>query len=275
MKKAFAYTISVAIALFFVYTPVNADYFSGYNFIPGEWVTSSWIFFNGCTVETCMDAIENKTWKDDTYFNLGDYNVKQGVYALGGPGQNEPKSKIILRYSYRLVTEEDENNTTDYGIVKLKNVDTEEVYYYREIYPDETEETWTDVRKIFPSEIADERLQLVFEVVNDGERLTTFKVNSVSLYHKAKPKISGTVYETVSEKEFTVDGAQVLLKRKNGKKILQRTTTDADGNYSFYPVKPKKKYKVIAKYDRKRAKTNVKRKLRMGQHRSGIDITFD
>ena len=45
-----------------------------------------------------------------------------------------------------------------------------------------------------------------------------------------------------------IAGVQLQLKRRGRSKIIASTTSDQDGNFEFFPVQPKTRYIVIAKY---------------------------
>lgn len=252
--------------------PASAEYFDSYRFMFGEYATQNWVFFNGCTQDTCMDAIDRE-WKDDTYFMMGDYDVKQGVYQVAGPKTDYAgKGKLVFRYSYKFQTEESSDNTTDVGIIKIKDVDTEEVLYYKTLHAEDAKNKWTKVRKALPNDWVGRRLQLVFEVENDTERLSTLSINNVSFYHSSYPQINGTIYKKVAGKKFHADNVKVKLKSKKGTKTYKKTRTDENGTYTFFPVKKGKKYKIIAYYD---GRERHKRSGKMGLgHRDTINLTF-
>lgn len=247
-KLLYAVLFSVGIVLA---SPTFASYFSSYEFFIGEWAPGYWEYFGGCEDNdnnpgTALNCINDD--EGDTFFNIGDYNVKQGVYSVHGPAGHD-HGKFILQYQYRFISAEDKDNTTDIGYVKLKDVDTNHVYYLKTLTAANETEDWKKMRIVLDPKLSQKKLQLVLEVVNDDQRLSTMGINNIQLTHGSQPTIHGTVYETISGKQFVAANVVVQLKDSTGETTLKETQTDENGQYTFFPVKAKRGYTVVTGSD--------------------------
>ncbi len=259
-----------------MFLPTNAVYasfFSSYEFFPGEWQKINWNYFGGCeegeVTVTCFDAQEG-----DSFFLFGDYNVKQGAYALAPISEDaeHKHGKYFVKYKWKFETEEGSDNRTDKGMMKIKDIDTNEVLYYKEVYPADARSDWKQERVLLPWDALDRRLQLVFEIEQDGERLSTLGVNTVFSIHKSQPKITGTVYKRVAGKRIAVENATVRLKNKKNTKVLKKVKTNENGDFTFFPVPRKKKFTIIARRGDLRKKFKTKRRLQYGVWYRSVDL---
>ncbi|MFA5995217.1 MAG: hypothetical protein WCW27_05215 [Patescibacteria group bacterium] len=269
-KLLYTAIFSVGIVLA---SPTFASYFDSYEFFQGEW-RDNYIHFGGCENDPfCLDA-QNNGWKGDTFFNIGDYNVKQGVYSVNEPTFYNDNSKLVLTYQYRFITKESSDNTTDKGYIKIKDVATNVIYYLKTLTPADANSDWQDIRVILPKEITNKKLQLVLEVENDDQRLSTMGINNISVVHKSKPEILGRIYEETSGKKFAVPGVTVLLKNAANNTILKQTITDELGNYTFYPVKAKRDFIVEVTYNDKTNSKNIAG-IPYGSYSYGNDLVLE
>lgn len=239
-----------------------------------EWAEHNWIYFNGCSIETCLDAIPNENWKDDTYFSVGDFNVKQGVYQIWDKESNSIDGKFMLKFNYRFLTEEDADSEEDVGYMKVKDVDTDEVYYLKTVTPKSSATTeWTPVKIVLPIEYAAKKLQVVFEASNNSDKLSLLNINTIQMGVWEKPNIQGGVYHTVLGKEYAAINAKVELQNRKGTKVIETLYTDQYGFFKFSSVPKHKKMKVVVNYQGEEQTLNVK-KMHWGD-REDLHFVFE
>lgn len=227
-----------------------------------------WIFFGGCDSDLSVDGncVDGAGVGRGTHFVVGDYNVKQGVYQLSNPILENGRGKVILEYSYQFITEESvESDTTDQGIIKLKDIDTDKIYYQKIITPaDGSDDDFVDVRVALPNEVVTKRLQLVFETVNDDEKLSTLAADAIWMIWRDKPELHGNVYYEVAGKQFPASGALVALQNRSCTKTYQYTRADENGDYTFTGLKVKHRLVVAATLDDRSGLRYIK-KMRFGE----------
>ena len=217
----------------------------------GEWAEYHWNYFNGCEDDNNTACFGSEAPDPqcivrcgNTFFQLGEPGVKQGVYQLAGNTPEYAHGKLILKYAYKLNTAEPSNSTADTAIVKLKDTETNEILYMKTLSAADATDEWVGVTKRFSAKLLNRPLQLVFEVENNNSDLTVFSVDGVSMIGKSGARVHGEVNYKELGKSFAAEGATVELMNKKGKKIISTTTVDANGDYSFFPVKNKKKYTI-------------------------------
>ncbi len=244
-SKSLILALSLAGSLIAPIT-ASAHYYSGKAFFEGEWRTDLYQYFGGCENDDkteCLDS-ENTSWRDNTFFNIGELNVKQCVYQVAGPGVDD-HGKFVFKYSYRFFTEEAADSTADKGIIKIKDIANNQLYYYREIFPAAATDDWTSVRVVLPTEALTKQLQMVFEVVNDSARVSRMHIDAVSADYFSKPQITGTVEHEQAGQDEVVSGATVKLMNISKTRTYATTTTNENGNFTFFPVKRNTKYRVV------------------------------
>ncbi|MFH1425851.1 MAG: hypothetical protein ABIG66_00245 [Candidatus Kerfeldbacteria bacterium] len=242
----------------------------------GEYSTPNWIYFGGCEDNNNTACINDAgTWRG-TFFNVGDYNVKQGVYQLAGPfdaQEYDPRGWLLVKYSYKFTTTESKDSSSiDKGVIKLKNATDDTIVHQKLLTPVNGSTTWTDVSVRLPGSLISKKLQFVVEAENDGENLTTMKVDKISVYHKLPPAIGGRVTYRDAGKCFPAEGALVALQNRTRTKTLKWTTTDADGYYHFYPVKRRRKFVVASTYGEHQGIKRMKHKTRRGVYRNRVHM---
>ena len=243
MLKNNQFKICGLVLLFcaFLALPTYAEFTANERFFPGEWEEINWAYFGGCSMDSCFD-----TEAIDTYFVIGDYGVKQGVYSVRGPANEDGKGRINLQFEYKFLTENTSSDNNDLAVIKVKDVATDENYYYQTFTPtDGNSEEWIEV-KVNLSDYIDKQLQLVFETTNDDADLSTLSINSINSNYASSPRITGTAYQTVAGKKFTASGVVIKLQNRKQTIIYQETTTDSNGEFAFFPVKRHRKFKVVA-----------------------------
>lgn len=221
-------------------------------------------FFGGCESNLSVDGncVDGAGVGRGTYFALGDYNLKQGVYQLSNPILDDGRGKVVLEYAYKFVTTESvDSDTTDQGIIKLKDIDTNEIYYQKIITPaDGSNEDFVDVRVALPNAVVTKRLQLVFETVNDAENLSTLAADAIWMVWRDQPSIQGNVYYTVAGKDFPAGGALVALQNHSRTKTYQYAITDENGDYVFPRVKANRRLVIAATLDELSGLKNTKKR---------------
>lgn len=244
MLRTVLVTLLISCSLLAGASPVVAGegFFGTATFFTGAWDSTAWEYFGGCTIDTCAAP-----YHYSNMFVMGELNVKQGVYSVKGPTVDPARGRFVFQYTYYFQSEENSDSTADKGMIKVKNVATDEIYYYKEVYPDETGSAHIE-RFTLPNDYTQETLQWVFEITNDGERLSTMEVYDIAAVHQDKPIITGKTYRWDNGSKLGIAGAKLLLKRKGHSKIIASTTSDQDGNFEFFPVRLRTRYTVIAKY---------------------------
>lgn len=214
--------------------------YSGIGNNPGDTVVQ----FGGCENEgTCYDTA------DDNYHNsmwvIGDLGVKQGVYYLPQVDSND-HGKLRLQYDYKLTSEETSTDSADYGRIRIKDVDTDTVIYEQVLLPDNASSDWQTATTRLPGSYATKNLQLVFESNNDDSGLTKLYIRNWSLKHKSEPAITGTItYQVDGETRYAAN-ALVALQNKARTTTIAYVNTNDQGEYTFFPVKAKRRYVVAA-----------------------------
>lgn len=226
-----------------------------------------WVFFGGCDRDLSVDGncVDGAGVGRGTHFVVGDYNLKQGVYQLSSPILDSGRGKVVLEYSYKFVTEEaTDSDSTDQGIIKLKDVNTNEIYYQKILTPaDESDKDFVDVRVVLPNEVVTKHLQLVFETVNDAEKLSTLAADAIWMIWRDQPALNGNVYYNVAGKQFPASGALVALQNSSRTKTYQYTWADDNGDYAFSRVKANRRLVVAATLD-ERSGLKYTKKLHFG-----------
>lgn len=223
-----------------------------------------WEFFGGCEDDITVDGncVDGAGVGRGSHFVVGDYGVKQGVYQVSNPVVDEARGKVALQYSYKFVTEESsDSDSTDQGIIKLKDIDTNEIYYQKIITPtDGSNEDFVDVRVALPNDVVTKHLQLVFETVNDAENLSTLAADAIWMVWRDQPSIQGNVYYTVAGKDFPASGALVALQNHSRTKTYQYAITDENGDYVFPQVKANRRLVIAATLDELSGLKNTKKR---------------
>ncbi|MBU0731803.1 hypothetical protein KKC88_02885 [Patescibacteria group bacterium] len=237
---------------------VTSDYFGAATFFRGPWSPTEWEYFGGCSIDKCVEP-----YLRSNQFVIGEKGVKQGVYSVKGPSPDPARGKFVFKYSYFFHSKEKKSSTADKGIIKVKNVDTDKVLYYKEVFPKDKGE-WKDIRFVLSTSHVKDKLQWVFEVENDDAKVSTMDVSYVIAKHRDKPRITGKIYRWNNGVKEGIAGASVLLKPRYKNKALKTTKSDQDGNFDFFPVKKMRRYKIIAKYQ------GVRKKAFFGKAKMGI-----
>ena len=147
------------------------------------YIYTDWVFFGGCEngddqflTADCRGTLSSY----NQIFKMGSLGVKQGMYQLNTDKYDNFSGKLVLQYNYRLRSQEDATSQDDVANIKVKDVDTNEVYYLNTLYPaDATGGDWVTVRQVLPTELANRQLQLVFEVANDEADITRLAIDNV------------------------------------------------------------------------------------------------
>ncbi len=228
--------------------PVSAHFFDSYQLFYGEWAPARYVHFGGCEADDSTACIDGDNSEHGSFFNLGELDVKQGVYSVETVGDSH--GKIVMNYSYRYYTEEPADDTTDKGIIKVKDVDTNELYYYRELHAADMSDEWVDVRAILPRIASGRKVQLVLEVENDGVDVSRMHIDAVGVQHiNTKAQVKGRVFQKVTGKYAGVADATVVLKNRSLTKTYQETVTDAEGHFTFFPVQTKRRMTIVVTSD--------------------------
>lgn len=213
-----------------------------------------WVYFGGCeddddqfsTLDCYGRLSKNYNDRYNHGFKMGSLGVKQGMYQLNADTYDNFSGKFVLQYNYRLRTTEDVSSQADVAYIKVKDVDTNEVYYLNTLYPgDATAGEWIKVRQVLPTELASHQLQLVFEVLNDDVNITRLAIDDVMFDLVPNPELVGYVKETVDGELAPVAGATVQLQTLDGE-IVAETVTASDGQYSLTGLPAQKAYKIVA-----------------------------
>lgn len=259
--------------LTFFAVPTSAHFFDWYELFPEEWQSWRYIYFGGCEADdntTCFDDGDNSSWRG-TFFNIGELNVKQGLYYV--KTVQDDHGKLILKYSYRYYTDEPTTLTTDVGIIKVKDVETNKLYYYRGLLAADATDEWVDVRVVLPSSALGRQLQLVFEVENDAANVSRMHIDAISGFHRDPySEINGTVTQEVTGKDFAVEDAIVTIKNYRQTKTYRTTVTDAEGAYVLYPVPRRPRLTLVVEYGDE-VLTYVIRNLDRNRRQS-VDVEF-
>lgn len=221
--------------LTFFAVPTSAHYFYSYTLFYGEWAPARYVHFGGCEADANTGCLDEDNSDRGTFFNIGDLSVKQGVYSV--ETSIDDHGKLVFQYSYRYYTEESVDDLTDRGIIKVKDVATNELYYYHELHAEDATDEWVDVRVVLPRTAAGEKLQLVFEVENNDTDVSRMHVDAVGIDHRNPfAEVKGVVTQEVTGKDVAVEGATVTIKNRAKTKMYRTTTTDADGAFALYPL---------------------------------------
>lgn len=277
MKRKYLIMPCVLIFAFFIVIPAaKADFFQTRDLVAYQDLYSIGFFpkvveFGGCEINACYDNSEID--HDDIMWTIGNFNVKQGIYYLPVPDEHD-HGKLVLTYKYKFITEEEkDSNSSDQGIIKLKNIDTEEIYYKKVITSVNAETDWQDVRMALPGAVATKNLQLVFETINDESGLSVLYIAHWRLKHVSQPALSGRITYKVSGKTFIAKNALVALQNMSRTKTYQYTSTDDNGNFVFFPVRKNRRYVVAATLGDKSGLKEMRKKILMGQKRN-LDFTL-
>lgn len=284
-SRQFPIGITILILSFSIAKSAQAGFFYGGHLIDDprdSFDDNPWIYFGGCEnqEETACNSDADDT--DFDHYNtllIGDYDVKQGLYQVSEPNDDHLHGKLILTYFYRFLTEEGKDNSTDVGYIKLKDVETDTIYYLATLTPKDQTTDWQYVRFGLPIELVNRPLQLVVEVENDGERISRLGIDNIYLTHASEPVIRGTVYGPKrAGKQSVLDGVTIKLQNRSRTKTYAETTTvvqsDAPDTYTFWPVARRKKFTIVATY-RGQEQTLHIRKLMWGSYRADEDFYFD
>lgn len=180
-KYIFFFALSLALAAVVPLSTYagffNTEYVIGSPIWSEDTLPDTWVFFGGC------ENYDNQACQAADYDGLiiGDYNVKQGAYGLSVPNDEHVHGKLFLHYSYRFTSEEGDDNTTDVGYIKVKDVETDTIYYLKTLTAKDQSDDWTEVRQVFSADLVNRPLQLVTEVQNDDERLSTMAIKDIFL----------------------------------------------------------------------------------------------
>jgi len=272
LTLAMVFSLPIATQAGFFYTEYTMGSPTWHSFVSAD----TWVYFGGCensNKQACMTNLDSAP-----YLNIGDYNVKQGVYGLSVPNDQHVHGKLVLNYTYRFLSEEDGDNTSDVGYIKLKDVETNKVYYLKTLVAKNSSEDWITVRRVLPNRLVNKKLQLVFEVQNDAARLSTLSVDKINITHLSQPVIRGTVYVTEAGKNVAIDDVNVKLQNADRTKTYYKTTTkvqtDTPDSYSFWPVPVKKDLVVVATYNGEEKVMKIG-KMKYGTFEPDIDFTFE
>lgn len=263
------------LVLFVLLTPVaRAGYFYSNDLIGGP-TNEQWVFFNGCSSTTCV--VDRDSYAT---FLFGDFGVKQGAYYLTEPQPAHNHGKLVFKYQYRIQTEEDGDSTADTAYMKIKNVATNELYYQTVLTPGDANSDWQKERVVLPSSIVANELQVVFEVENDDQSLTTLGILNPTLSLKSEPVVRGTVSELHSGKGTLLDGVTVTLENKARTKVYQEVITDSSiygdtspYTFSFFPVPVMKKLVAVVEVNGIEKVIKIG-KMRFGDYNSDLNIEF-
>ncbi|MFH1426836.1 MAG: hypothetical protein ABIG66_05425 [Candidatus Kerfeldbacteria bacterium] len=245
--------------------PARAEGVESYDFFFGEWAESFWSYYGGCENDDntrCIDADNG-----NTFFRVGEQGVYQGMAQQQGPKVNDTRGKFVLKYKYKVETEEPADSRDDYGFIEIRDTESGGAHYRKVFYPGDAVGGWTSIKVRLPVFLASKPLRLNVEMRNNVGEPTVLYMDSISVKRRFPPRINGTVYETASEKAFPMSGVKVHLKNWKKTKILMTTYTDANGYYEFYPVKKDRRYRVVAKSTPRRVARKIGKKIRFGQTR--------
>jgi len=274
--RSLAFSTALSVVTLSVGHTALAGFFYTETLINNPVWSDEWIYFGGCEEQDNAACI-NDTDSGDSMI-IGDYDVKQGAYALSEPTDEHVHGKLLLNYNYHFLTEESDDNTADVGYVKVKDVETNVIYYLATFTAEDQTDDWQSVRVPLDFDLVNRQLQVVVEVVNDGERLSTMSINNLSLTHASEPVIRGTVYELTAGKKVPVEGVTIKLQNRSRTKTYAETSTviqsDTENTYTFWPVPIKKKLVVVVSYNGEEKTVNM-RKMKYGSFEADIDFTFE
>jgi hypothetical protein len=244
------YLIAIACLSSSLVLPAYADYFDARHMVSqsiwGNDYGDTLVKFGGCeNTDDCYGHDENDY--HNIRWEIGDLSVQQGVYWLTESDDHD-HGKLKLKYDYKIVSEDTHENSTDYGRIRLKDVDTDEILYEKVWLPEHVGDWKTKVVSL-PGEYAMRNLQLVFETNNDDSGLTQLYVRNWKLEHKSEPKISGTITYKVNGETRYASNALVALQNKARTETYAYTSTNDRGEYTFFPVHSNQRFVVAATLD--------------------------
>lgn len=227
--------------------PAYADYFDTRRMVSqhifGNEYGDTLVKFGGCE-----DGDQCSAHAKDDYHNIywmiGDLGVQQGIYWLI-ESDDQDHGKLKLKYDYKIVSEDTHDDSTDYGRIRLKDVDTDEILYEKVWLP-ENAGVWKTKIVSLPGINATKNLQLVFESNNDDSGLTQLYVRNWSLRHISEPQITGTITYKVNGETRYAANALVALQNKIRTETYAYTSTNDRGEYTFFPVQSNRRYAIAA-----------------------------
>lgn len=228
--------------------PVYADFFESRELVGhdifGNEFGATLHKFGGC------DEQDNNCYTYDDHnliWTPGDLGLLQGIYWLTAPDEHD-HGKLKLRYDYKIVSEDNHADSTDYGRIRLKDIDTDEIIYEKVWLPENAGDWKTKIVSLAGSS-ATKNLQLVFESNNDDSGLTQLYVRNWRLEHKSEPQITGTITYKVNGETRYAANALVALQNKARTETYTYTSTNDRGEYTFFPVQSNRRYAIAATLD--------------------------
>lgn len=217
--------------------------------------------FGGCENNTCSEQA------DDDYHNrmwvIGDLDVLQGAYYLT-EADNYAHGRLKLKYDYKLTSEEKDDDSGDFGRIRLKDTDTDEIIYEKVLVPENAGDWKTEIISL-PGENATKNLQLVFESNNDDSGLTQLYIRNWRMEHKSEPAIIGTITYKVDGETRYAAHALVALQNKARTNTYAYTSTNERGEYTFFPVAGNQRYTVTATLGNYNGLKRIHRKVKYGE----------
>lgn len=245
--------------------PASADFFENRDLVtysdmgsdPGD----TQVKFGGCE-----DGDACYTYADDDYHKImwviGDLNVLQGTYYLP-LADGHDHGRLKLKYDYKLASEDAHDNSTDYGRIRIKDIDTDEILYEKILLPEDADDWQTEIAMLSGSD-ATKNLQLVFESNNDDSGLTQLYIRNWSLRHKSEAAITGAITYQVNGETRYAANALVALQNKARTETFGYATTNDQGKYTFFPVSANQRYVVTATLDGYNGLKRLHRKVKYG-----------